>query len=130
MWDMRRSVDATVFPDKRITVRFEYPDAARGKRDWWLISDSGQIDLCLKDPGYETNLLIRCSLKVMTAVWICARTFTEALRSGDIVVSGSPELARNLPKWLRASALSRLGEAAGSPRLSWGAESVSEVREH
>lgn len=119
MWDMRRSVDPSIFPEYRITVRFEYPDAPRGARDWWLISESGEIDLCLKDPGYEIDILIRCPLKVMTAIWICERTFKDAVRKREVSVMGNPELAGRLQEWLRASALSRLGASVGAPTLSW-----------
>lgn len=119
MWDMRRSVDSSIFPDHRVIVRFEYPDAARGARDWWLISEPGDVDLCLKDPGYAVDIMIRCPLKVMTAVWICQRTFNDAVRKGEVVVMGDPKIVGKLQEWLRASALSRLGASASSPSLSW-----------
>ena len=46
MWDMRRSVDPAIFPNHRIVVQFEYFDAPQGARDWWLVSENGEIDLC------------------------------------------------------------------------------------
>ena len=46
MWDMRRSVDAGIFPVRRVVVQFEYPDAPAGARDWWLLSEGGEIDRC------------------------------------------------------------------------------------
>ncbi len=119
MWDMRRSVDSSMFPDQRIIVQFEYPDAVQGARDWWLISESGEIDLCLKDPGYQVDLLVRCSLKTMTAIWICEKSFKKAFSEGEIKVMGDPVLAAQLQRWLRASALSRLGASATTPRISW-----------
>lgn len=47
MWDMRRSVNPAIFPKHRIVVQFEYPDAQKGGRVWWLVSENGEIDLCL-----------------------------------------------------------------------------------
>ena len=84
MWDMRRSVDASLFPDERIVVQFEYPDAPQGARDWWLVSENGEIDLCLDNPGHEIDVMIKASLKAMTAVWICERSFKDAVNAGDI----------------------------------------------
>lgn len=112
MWDMRRSIDPSVFPARRIVVQFEYPDAAEGNRDWWLIAEQGEIDLCLTDRGYEVDLVIRCSVKAMTRVWICEQPFDAAVKQGVIKVMGSPALASKLQGWLRASALSRLGNQA------------------
>lgn len=115
MWDMRRTVDPAVFPNGLTVVKFEYPDAPRGKRDWWLVSKSGEVDLCLADPGYDVDVVIKCPLKTMTEVWICQRQFRDAVKSGDIKVSGSGKLIGKLQEWLRASALARLGFSLATP---------------
>ena len=80
MWDMRRSVDPIQFPEHRVVVQFEYPDAPTGARDWWLISEAGHIDLCLNDPGHEVELIIRTSLATMTTIWTCQLEFNEAVK--------------------------------------------------
>ena len=118
MWDMRRSVDPSIFPPHRVVVQFEYPDAPKGAGQWWLISANNEVDLCLTDPGYEVDILISCSLKTMTAIWICKQTFNAAAANGDIVIKGDPVLARCLQAWLRASALSRLGSLDSLPELN------------
>lgn len=119
MWDMRRSIDPGIFPEHRIVVQFEYHDAPPGARDWWLVSENGDIDLCLNEPGYDVDILIKCSLKTMTEVWICERSFRDALKSGDIRVMGDPVLTANLQDWLRSSLLSRLGALEELPELKW-----------
>lgn len=119
MWDMRRSIDASVFPEHRIVVQFQYPDAQKGANDWWLISENGSIDLCLNDPGYDINLLVKASLKAMTRVWICEQTFNDAVASSEIQVMGDPKLACNLQSWLRSSPLSKLGTIEKMPELNW-----------
>jgi len=119
MWDMRRSVDPSIFPNHRVVVQFEYPDAPKGGRDWWLISENGEIDLCLKDRGYDVDILIKCSLKVMTEVWTCKKTLNESVSNGDIAIMGNPKLTKNLQKWLRASGLSHLGSLGVYPELNW-----------
>ncbi len=118
MWDMRRSVDAQIFPRRRVVVQFEYPDAPQGAQDWWLVSESGDIDLCLHDSGFEVDVLIRCSLRTMTEVWTCRRPFNEAVKSHDINVMGDSKLASNLQTWLRSSALARLGAQSESDSAS------------
>jgi DNA-binding HxlR family transcriptional regulator len=119
MWDMRRSVDPDVFPQNRIVVQFEYPDAPKGARDWWLVSEKGSIDLCLSDPGHEVDILIKSSLADMTAVWTCQRKFKQAVESGDIKVMGDKKLTANLQDWLKSSLLSRLGTLEKIPVLNW-----------
>ena len=112
MWDMRRTVDGSQFPQRRVVVRFHYPTAPKGARDWWLICENGQADLCLEDPGHEVDLEIVASLRAMTAVWTCQASFRDAERAGEIKVLGKSDLRRRLPQWLRASHLSHLGATA------------------
>ena len=119
MWDMRRTVDPTVFPSHRIVVQFEYPDAPQGSRDWWLVSENGEIELCLSDNGFDVDILIKCPLKKMTEVWICQQRFSDAVKKGDIKVMGDPKLANKLQEWLRSSPLSKLGSLGKLPELSW-----------
>lgn len=120
MWDMRRTVNPAVFPEHRVVVQFEYPDAPEGARDWWLISEKGDIDLCLNDYGYDVDILIKCPLKAMTQVWICEQSFNDAVKKGEITVMGNSKLTLKLQEWLCSSPLSRLGALELFPTLNWG----------
>jgi DNA-binding HxlR family transcriptional regulator len=119
MWDMRRSIDAEVFPVQRTVVQFNYHDAPKGAKHWWLVSENSEIDLCLEDPGYEVDILIRSSLLSMTRVWICEVKFQDAVRAGDIKVMGDPKLTSKLQRWLRSSPLSKLGTVKSISNLDW-----------
>jgi len=119
MWDMRRSVDSGIFPDYRVVVQFTYPDAPEGAKEWWLVSEKGEIDLCLHDHGHDVDIVINCSLKVMTKIWICEQTFNAAVKNGEISIIGKPELTKRLQDWLRTSPLSKLGTLDMLPTLDW-----------
>ena len=109
MWDMRRTVDPAIFPKRRIVVQFEYSDAPKEARNWWLVAEKGEIDLCLNDQGFDVDIMIKCSLKAMTEVWVCQKRFRDAVKNGDIEVMGDSKLVNKLQDWLRSSSLSRLG---------------------
>lgn len=119
MWDMRRSVNPSIFPSHRVVVQFEYPDAPKGVKDWWLISEKGEVDLCLKDRGYDVDVLIKCALKAMIEVWTCKKTLNESVSQGNIVIMGDPKLTKNLQEWLCTSGLSHLGSLGVYPELNW-----------
>lgn len=123
MWDMRRSVNPDVFPNHRIILQFEYPDASKGATRWWLVSDDGDVELCLNEPGGEVDIVIKSPLAKMTAVWTCQTTFNEAVAQGDIKVFGDTKLTRNLQAWLQSSALSRLGSLGAPSNPEWPAAS-------
>ncbi len=119
MWDMRRTIDPSVFPENRIVVQFEYADAPIGAKDWWLISENGEVDLCLDNRGFEVDVLITSSLKTMTEIWTCAQSFEEALDQNKIKVLGDSKLTGKLQHWIRSSALSNLGKVEKLPTLQW-----------
>ena len=119
MWDMRRSINREVFPDDRIVVQFEYADASKGAQNWWLVSEHGEIELCLNDPGIDVDIVIKSPLRTMTAVWTCQIEFDDAVRNGEIEVFGDSALTKNLSEWLQSSALSQLGSLENSPNLDW-----------
>jgi len=121
MWDMRRSVNPDAFPSDRIVVQFKYADASEGATDWWLVSEDGDVDLCLTEPGGEVDIVIKSALAAMTAVWTCQKTFKESVRQGAIKVYGDPKLVKKLQDWLQSSALSRLGSLGDLPELTWQA---------
>jgi hypothetical protein len=76
---------------------------------WWLVSDAGEVDLCRENPGYDVDLLVRCTVRTMTEVWMCRRSHAAAERAGELQVLGAQSLKQRLPLWLRGSALARLG---------------------
>lgn len=119
MWDMRRSVDPAAFPIHRVVVQFTYPNARKGTRDWWLVSENGEVDLCLNDPGHEIDVTIRCSLRTMTAVWTCQLGFNDAVKSRDIEMLGPSKLTGRVQDWLCSSSLSKLGMVEELPELNW-----------
>ncbi len=110
MWDIRRGVDATRFPPHRVVVQFEFADAPQGRRDWWLVSEDGETDLCMEDPGHEVDLLVRSDVRSLTAVWLCRTTLAETRRRRTVEVMGDERLASQLSSWLQGSPLARLGE--------------------
>jgi DNA-binding HxlR family transcriptional regulator len=110
MWDIRRGVDAARFPPHRVVVQFRFSDAPEGRRDWWLVSEDEDTDLCMEDPGHEVDLLVHGNVRSLTAIWLCRTTLAEARRRGTVEVLGDRQLGEQLPVWLQGSPLARLGE--------------------
>ncbi len=111
MWDMHRNIDTEYFGDERKVLRFEYYDYPAKMRLWWLKIEHPEVDICLKDPGHEVDLYIRCPLETMTAIWIGDLTVTRAKREGLLEVRGNSDLNRKMPGWLGCSVLSHVKSA-------------------
>jgi len=70
LWDMHRHVDHAAVPMRRVVVAFSFPDAAPRERDWWLVLDDGEADVCDADPGHPVDVLVTAPLRRMVGVWM------------------------------------------------------------
>lgn len=105
MWDVRRFVQLDEFPaDRRVVLHFRFPDARPRERHWWLVVEEGSADLCRDDPGHDLTLEIESSVLALTEVWSGDLTSDEAVRSGEIRVTGASRDAEALWRWLGTSA--------------------------
>lgn len=116
MWDIRRTVDSSQFPARRVVVQFHFPDAPAGKRVWWLVSHDRTVDLCIEDPGFNVDVALESPLFVMTAIWMRDITFDAAVRRYRIALTGDRALIRRLPTWLGASVLAHAPEPRARSR--------------
>jgi DNA-binding HxlR family transcriptional regulator len=104
MWDMRRSLNVKLLPNRRCTIQFLYSDLPETQKRWWLVVDGGTVDVCSFDPGHELDLVVTCSLRSMTAIWMGLTTIKDESGSGKFQVEGDPRLARTMQQWLGLSA--------------------------
>jgi len=103
MWDIHRTMDATYFTRPRTVLKFEFAEYTSKFRLWWLVVSHGDVDVCLRDPGYEVDLHIMTSLRTMTAIWMGDMGLGHALRNKLLKVHGSTDLKNGMPKWLRTN---------------------------
>ena len=116
LWDMHKHVDHGALPAGRTVVAFRFPDADPKARDWWLVLDAGEADVCDSDPGHPVDVLVTASLRRMVAVWMGDVPWTAALRSGDVRLDGPAPLRRALPGWFTLSTFA----AVPRPRADQG----------
>ena len=103
VWDMHRGINTESFPDDRTTIKIEFTDMKSNKRFWWLVVRDGDVDVCVKDPGYDVDLDISSDLQTLTAVWMGDTTIMKAMRDKSVTVTGSSVLRKNIAAWLGCS---------------------------
>lgn len=116
MWNIRRRIDRSRLPGRRVVVRFEFHGVSpqcRKLRTWWLVLEPSDVDLCLKDPGFDVDLVVTADAATMARVWMGEVALTRAIGDRGVRLDGPRELVRAFPGWLL---LSHYAEVERPPR--------------
>ena len=113
MWAMHRHLDK--LPANRAVLLFEFPDVEIKLRRFWFIIDHGQVDVCLKNPGYDVDLTLTTSIRTMAMIYLGQVEPDAAVRSGLIALDGSRALARTFPTWCPRSSFAAAARPAVLP---------------
>ena len=104
VWSLHRSLKVPPQLARRIVLRFDFHGLPRGlrlaRRSWWLLAQGGEVEICIKDPGYEVDVVVTADLRSLIEVVLARRSLAEAQRSGRVKLQGDAKLVRALPGWL------------------------------
>lgn len=65
----------------------------------WLLCETGGVSLCFDPPGFDVDVWVTGQVLTLYAIWLQNTTMTEALRRGEVEVSGSPRLTKAFARW-------------------------------
>ena len=112
MWDIRRNIKTSALSARRTVIYFDFPDAKRGMKRWWLVIEDGEVDLCLEDPGHDVDLAVFTQLKWFTQIWMGDLTLGQARSSGKLRLEGQGRLKQTMHQWLGFSSFATVEAAA------------------
>jgi hypothetical protein len=100
-----------------MVIQIIFADALLHRRQFWLVHSGGVADVCLKSPGYETDLVVCTRVRVLAELWRGLRPLQSAIRGGDIRLTGHsalpgiPQLA--VTERVREDQAGELAESSG-----------------
>jgi hypothetical protein len=103
MYGLRRRVDLSALPDRRVVLRFEFSGvpASRTKfRIMWLILGRSGVDVCMKDPGFAVDLTLRGNVRDYVDVYL-GHTKWRAAAGTKLQFDGDEKIARAFPVWMQ-----------------------------
>lgn len=110
MWDIHQRLETDALPTQRTVVQFDLrgfpqnlPRSSRAMKLWWLVLEKPDVQLCLTDPGYDVDMIVKADLYSLTRVWMGELKYIKAKNDGDIALLGPPVLTKAFPNWLRLS---------------------------
>ena len=105
VWSMHARVDVSALPPGRTVIEFRFTRSPTGCRRFWLVCAAGDVEMCLKDPGFDIDVAVRSDLRVFVEAWRGFRDLRAEIAAGRIRVDGPDMLTRRLPRFLLGSAL-------------------------
>lgn len=119
MWDIHQRLHTNELPADRTVIQFDLcnfprslPRISRAMKRWWLVLEKPDVQLCLSDPGYDVDMVVRTDLYALTRVWMGELDFQSAQREGDVELLGPPELVKHFPDWLKLSVFANIKQGA------------------
>ena len=110
LWWIHDRLDFSGFPDQRLVLHFVFTDE---RRRFWIVRDSTGPSLCMSDPGFEVDLVVRAELGALYEVWLGRRQLRAALRDGSVELLGPPAMVRRVPQLFLLSPVAGFVAAAG-----------------
>ena len=104
-WSMSLRLNTDAMPAGRTVVEFEFSGTPTEFRRFWLVNNDGNVDMCLKDPGYESSVFVKADIRCFVEAWRGFRDLRQEIRKGAIKLSGPRRLTSAFPDWLLLSAL-------------------------
>jgi DNA-binding HxlR family transcriptional regulator len=101
LWWIRDRVYTEHLPPERVVVEFDFCEARPHR--YWLILKPGDVSVCIKHPGYDTDILVTTTLVVFYQVWLGRTPFARAIADEQIRLDAMPALARAFPHWFALS---------------------------
>jgi DNA-binding HxlR family transcriptional regulator len=114
MWDIHRSLHVDRLPRRKVVIHVEFSDGKKGARNYWLIVDDMEVDLCINDPGHEIDLQVVTEVRTFTRIWMGDLSLATARSTGLFKLLGDSALMRTMGAWLGKSHFAEV-KAANPP---------------
>ncbi len=112
MWDIRRNVVRRAPPgDRRYVTEFELSGVPASRRHYWLVFERGLVDLCYKNPGFDVDLFVETTLRVLTQIWLGHLPIDRAIREDLFRLVGSRRDVAAFRSWFALSQFAPAGRA-------------------
>ncbi|MFP3921780.1 MAG: winged helix-turn-helix transcriptional regulator [Dichotomicrobium sp.] len=108
MWDMHRRMNLDKLPGKRTVIQFEFTDQPAAKRLRWIVGETGGVELCITDPGFDVDLFVETDSRTVTSVWYGDIPLDRAIADGAIELHGPRQLCKAFPSWLQLNMLAEI----------------------
>lgn len=105
---VRRYLDHDRLPDRRVVVRFEFPDLPVKGNQLWCIFHGVHSEVCRTHPGFEEDVVAIIESRAFAEWHLGHITWAEGVEDNRIRVKGPRAMANALPTWNKRSGWARI----------------------
>ena len=102
MRDLSGALDVSELPACDVTIQFNFTDNEESPKQYINVQN-GIAHFCSKDLGFEVDVYITSTVRVMTEIWYGKLTMQRAIEQDLMRVVGNQQYTRTLSRWLRIS---------------------------
>jgi DNA-binding HxlR family transcriptional regulator len=106
MSEFSRRLDTAQLPGGRTVIQFIFTGLSKFNRWWIVVEASGERELCVENPRFTPDIVLRSDIRTMVAIWAGDTSIRAAKIDGRLTVTGDAALTRTLPLWLRTGLFS------------------------
>lgn len=110
LWWMRRRVAVDRISRHRVVIQFDFRRAPQ--QSYWLLIEPNDVSVCLKDPGFDVDVIVTSDIMTFYQVWLGRLTLVNALRRKLVQLDGTPTDIRAFPTWFTRSPMADTVRAA------------------
>lgn len=104
MWELRRlSLQNSSTTTKMKVAKFQLSGVPNTKRNYWLVFEPSETEVCIKDPGYMVNIWITAHIRTLIEIWVGHIQIEHALNDGTLDLEGSPSEIKTFKRWFSLS---------------------------
>ena len=103
VWAIHRYLNFDELPSQQTVIEFEFTDAAKNERFFWIVVNDRAADVCIKNPGLSVDLIIKTKVIILAEAFRGIRNLQQEVRSLRIIVQGDKRLKEKLTAWLKPS---------------------------
>jgi DNA-binding HxlR family transcriptional regulator len=97
LWWMRRRVRIETIGKRRVVIQFDFGGGPR--QSYWLLIDCADVSVCLKNPGFDVDVIVSADIVAFYRVWLGRVSFSEALHRRQVRLDGTPADVRAFSGW-------------------------------
>jgi hypothetical protein len=104
IWGIRQHIDREDITAQEFVLRFNFrgiPKGSHTPRHWWMLIRRDEIEVCLKDPGQNLDVMIEADLGAFTKVWTGYSRLEKALAQGLVTFRGTDSAIAQMHRMLR-----------------------------